>query len=87
MKYSKTDPRSWWKPAFKLKKEYPGFEGRWGLLVSEEGYTKSGVITIVKNPHRWPDNWEYIGQPPISYQQSYKPFFVPNRVALETTNY
>lgn len=51
------DQRKTWKPAFKLRRIYPGFD-KAGLLISAEGYTENGVIPIVEKPREWPEYWD-----------------------------
>ena len=56
-KFDEKDPRSRWTPDYVLIKEYPGFIGKTGLLVSKEGYAKNGVIPIAEDCTKFPEFW------------------------------
>lgn len=57
---NKIDPRTIYKPFFRLQKEYPGFSGKIGLEVSEQGYTKTGVIPVAPDAKDFPEFWTKI---------------------------
>lgn len=54
---NRIDPRTIYLPKYKLIKEYPGMQGKLGLEISKDGYTKTGVIPIANDAKDFPEFW------------------------------